>query len=87
VDGEIRTGVGRALRYFAYFELLFGVPATGYLVLLELVPLEWVGYGLTLGIVQALLGTMIGRSGAMARRRQRRAAVNVAIERAIHLGR
>ena len=85
MDGEIRMSAGRTLRYFAYFELLFGVPATGYLVLLDVVPPAWVGYLLLIGVVQALLGAMIGRSGSMARRRQRRAAVNVAIERAIHL--
>jgi hypothetical protein len=86
VDGEIRIAVGKCLRIFAYFGLLFGVPAAGLLVMLDLRPPSTVYWLLAWCTAQAILGGLVFRSGTRARRRQRAAAINVAVERAIRLG-
>src|SRR5690349_24895973 len=83
VDGEIRIGVGKCLRVFAYFELLLGVPATAWLVLSGFKPPVSLTWMVVWGVGQALLGYLIGRSGTQARHREQAAVLNVAIERAI----
>ena len=86
MDGDIRIGVGKCLRVFAYFGLLFGVPTAGLLVMLELQPPSSVMWLVAWCTAQAILGGLVFRSGTRARRRQRAAAINVAVERAIRLG-
>jgi hypothetical protein len=86
VDGEIRIAVGKCLRVFAYFELLFGVPATAMVALTGLEPPIGLGTMLAFGVGQVLLGVVIGRSGLQARRLARSAELNPAMERAVHLG-
>lgn len=86
MDGDIRIGVGKCLRIFAYFGLLFGVPAAGLLVMLELQPPSSVYWLLAWCVGQAILGGLVFRSGMRAQRRQRAAALDVAVERAIRLG-
>jgi hypothetical protein len=86
VDGEIRIAVGKCLRVFAYFELLFGVPASAFATMTGLKPPISVAWMLAWGIGQAVVGSMIARSGTLARQRARAARLNVAMERAIRLG-
>ena len=85
MDGEIRIALGRCLRIFAYFELLFGVPASAFATMTGLHPPIPVTTMLAVGAGQAALGWLTGRSGENARRLARRAQLNVAVERAIHL--
>jgi len=86
VDGDIRIAVGKCLRIFAYFELLFGVPASAFATMTGIDAPIPVTTMLAWGFGQALVGWLIGRSGLRARQRTRRARLNVAVERAIHLG-
>jgi len=86
VDGEIRIAVGKCLRIFAYFELLFGVPASAFATMTGIAAPIPVTTMLAWGFGQALVGWLIGRSGLRARQRARQAGLNVAIERAIRLG-
>ena len=85
MDGDIRIGLGKCLRTFAYFELLFGVPASAFATMTGLGSPIPVTTMLAVGIGQAVLGWLIGRSGEQARRQARLARLNVAVERAIHL--
>jgi hypothetical protein len=86
VDGEIRIALGKCLRMFAYFELLFGVPASAFATMAGLKPPISVASMLAWGIGQTVVGSMIVRSGMQARQHARMAQLNVAMERAIHLG-
>ena len=83
MDGEIRIGVGKCLRVFAYFELLFGLPATAWLVLSGFQPWSTRVKLLVFGVVQAVVGSLVQRSGTRAREREQMATLNIAIERAI----
>jgi hypothetical protein len=85
VAGEIRLALGKCLRIFAYFELLFGVPASAFATFSGIDPPIPVTTMLAFGVGQAVVGWLIGRSGAQARERTRQAQLNVAMERAIHL--
>ena len=86
MDGEIRIAVGKCLRIFAYFELLFGVPASAFATMTGIAAPIPVTTMLAWGFGQALVGWLIGRAGLRARQRARQAGLNVAIERAIRLG-
>jgi hypothetical protein len=85
VDGEIRIALGKCLRIFAYFELLFGVPASAFATLSGIDPPIPVTTMLAVGVGQAVVGWLIGRSGTRAREQAKLAQLNVAVERAIHL--
>jgi hypothetical protein len=85
VDGDIRIALGKCLRIFAYFAVLFGVPASAFATMTGLPAPIPVTTMLAAGIGQAVLGWLIGRSGENARRSARHAQLNVAVERAIHL--
>ena len=85
MDGEIRIALGKCLRVFAYFELLFGVPASAFATLSGIDPPIPVTTMLAVGIGQAVAGWLIGRSGSRARQVARQAHLNLAVERAIHL--
>jgi hypothetical protein len=85
VDGEVRVALGKCLRIFAYFELLFGVPASAFATLSGIDSPITVTTMLAFGIGQAVVGWLIGRSGSRARQLARQAQLNVAVERAIHL--
>jgi hypothetical protein len=86
VDGDIRIGTGRCLRVFAYFGLLFAIPATAVLAVTGLQPPVSVVWVLLWCTGQAILGGLLHRSGMRARRRVRATTLNVAVERAIRLG-
>jgi hypothetical protein len=86
LDGDIRIALGKCLRVFASFELLFGVPATAMVELTGLKPPIALSTVVAVGVGQALLGAVVGRSGTQARRLARAAALNPAVERAVHLG-
>ena len=86
MDGETRIALGKCLRMFAYFELLFGVPASAFATMTWLKPPISVAWMLAWGIGQAVVGSMIARSGTQARQRARSAQLNVALERAVNLG-
>jgi hypothetical protein len=86
VDGDIRIALGKCLRLFAYFELLFGVPASAFATMTGLKPPISVATMLAWGIGQAVVGWLLGRSGLQARQRARAAQLNVPMERAIRLG-
>jgi hypothetical protein len=85
VDGEIRVALGKCLRVFAYFALLFGVPASAFATLSGIDPPIPVTTMLAFGVGQAVVGWLIGRSGARARQEAREVRLNVAVERAIHV--
>lgn len=85
MDGEIRVALGKCLSVFAYFELLFGVPASAFATLSGIAPPIPVTTMLAFGAGQAVVGWLIGRSGARARQQARDAQLNVAVERAMHL--
>ncbi len=85
MDGDIRIGLGKCLRIFAYFELLFGVPASAFATMTGIEPPIPVTTMLAFGVGQAAVGWLIGRSGLKARQLARQAQLNVAVERAIHL--
>jgi hypothetical protein len=87
VGGEIRIGIGRCLRTFAYVGLLFGLPVTAFLMSAHIpTPVGLVTLvACCAGMI--LVGVVVGRWGEKAKRRYRYPDLNASIQRAMWQGR